>query len=46
MNRTEEDVYANEYPDVCSRIKAALERWERFDRERRVPDQEREQAVR
>jgi hypothetical protein len=46
MNPTEEDVYANEYPDVCSRIKAALERWERFDREQRAPAKERERAAR
>ena len=40
MERREIDAYAREYPDVCARIKAALERWERFDqgqRERTKP---------
>ena len=34
MERLEQDAYAAEYPDVCARIKAALDRWERFDRAR------------
>jgi hypothetical protein len=32
MERREIDVYALEYPDVCARVKAAFERWERFDK--------------
>jgi hypothetical protein len=35
MERREIDAYAREYPDVCARIKAALERWERFDQAQR-----------
>jgi len=35
MERREVDVYALEYPDVCARIKAAIERWERFDKAER-----------
>jgi len=37
MERREIDVYAQEYPDVCARLKAAFERWERFDKSEREP---------
>jgi hypothetical protein len=37
LERREVDVYALEYPDVCARLKAAFERWERFDNAEREP---------